>query len=136
MMNTQNFKNIDEYIALQPKEVKPLLKQLRQIIKKAAPKTTEVISYCMPAFKQYGVLVYFAGWKNHVGFYPTSLPIKAFADELKDYKTAKGVIQFPLDKQLPADLITKIVKYRLKEDLDKQMIKEMTKSKRKKINIK
>ncbi len=118
-MNTA-IKNIEEYILLQPEEIRPLLNKMWQIIKKTAPNATEVISYGMPAFKQNKVLVYFAGYKKHIGFYPHSSPIVVFADRLKLYKTSKGAIQFPLDKPLPVKLITDIVKYRIKEDAVKK----------------
>jgi uncharacterized protein YdhG (YjbR/CyaY superfamily) len=109
--------NIDEYISGFPKETQKLLKQMREIITKAAPKAVEVISYGMPAFKQDGVLVYFAGYAKHIGFYPTSSGIANFQKEISAYKSSKGAIQFPLDKALPATLITKIVKFRVKEDM-------------------
>ncbi len=105
--------NIDDYIAGFPENTQILLQQLRAIIQAAAPKAIEVISYNMPAFKQQKVLVYFAAYKHHIGFYPTSKPIEFFANELKLYKTSKGAIQLPLDKKLPKTLLTKIVKYRL-----------------------
>ena len=91
------FSNIDEYIAAQDKERQLVLQQFRKIIKAAAPKAVEVISYGMPAFKQGSVLVYFAAMKEHYGFYPTSKPIEVFKDKLKPYKTSKGAIQFPAD---------------------------------------
>jgi uncharacterized protein YdhG (YjbR/CyaY superfamily) len=125
-MNT-NFKTIDEYIALQHNDDKTVLEQLRQIIKKAAPNTEEVISYGMPAFKQHNVLVYFAAAKNHFGFYPTSKPIEIFAEKLKDYKCTKGAIQFPKNKKLPTSLITEIVKFRMKDDSDKFKLKSVKK---------
>ena len=111
----KNYKNTDDYIASQPQEYREGLERLRSIILKAAPKATEVISYGMPAFKQNRVLVYFALAKKHYGFYPTSKPIVVFAKELKNYKTSKGAIQFPLDKPFPVKLITDIVKFRIKE---------------------
>lgn len=92
-----------------------MLQQFRQIIKSAAPQSEEVISYGMPAFKQHEVLIYFAVFKNHYGFYPTSKPVEVFKDKLAPYKTSKGAIQFPLDKPLPQKLITEIVKYRIKD---------------------
>jgi len=116
-------KNISEYIATCPKNVRSMLQQLRTTIKKAAPKADEVISYQMPAFKYYGVLVYFAAYKNHIGFYPTSSGIAAFQDEFSDYKWSKGAVQFPVDKPLPLNLISRIVKYRVKENLEKENIK-------------
>lgn len=113
-------KNTDEYIAGFPNEIQKVLKELRSTIKKAAPNSTELISYQMPAFKQNGVLVYFAACKNHIGFYPTSAPIKVFKEELKNFKTSKGAIQIPIDKPIPEKLITKIVKYRVLEDTKKK----------------
>jgi uncharacterized protein YdhG (YjbR/CyaY superfamily) len=117
-MNADKIKpaSIDEYIALQDKSIQTLLLEMRAIIQKAAPKATEVISYSMPAFKLKKILVYFAGYKNHIGFYPHGSPIVAFKKELAAYKTSKGAIQFPLDKPLPKKLITSIVKFRLAEE--------------------
>ena len=119
-MNTSNkiFSGIDEYISQFPKTVQIILQQICATIKKAAPKSTEVISYGMPAFKQNKVLVYFAAGKNYIGFYPTPYPIKVFSKELEAYKTSKGAIQFPLDKKIPLTLISKITKFRVKEDLE------------------
>ena len=108
----KKFTSTDEYISTFPESTQIILQQLRTIIKKAAPKSTELISYNMPAYKQNGVLVYFAGYKNHIGFYPTGNGVAVFKDRLDDYKTSKGAIQFPLDKKLPVKLITEIVKYR------------------------
>jgi uncharacterized protein YdhG (YjbR/CyaY superfamily) len=112
-------KNTDEYIAEFSGEIQKKLVQMRAIIQKAAPKSTEVISYGMPAFKQNKVLVFFAAAKEHLGFYPTGSPVSMFKDELENYKTSKGAIQFPYDKPLPAALIAKIVKYRVREDAEK-----------------
>lgn len=113
------FATIDEYHALFPIEVQKKLQQLRETIKKAAPKAKEVISYNMPAFKQHKTLVYYAAYKNHIGFYPTASPLPVFKDELTPYKTSKGAIQFPIDKPLPIALIKKIVLFRMKEDAEK-----------------
>lgn len=111
--------NIDDYISAFPFDTQKLLEQMRSTIKKAAPKAEEVISYGMPAFKLNGMLVYFAGYKNHIGFYPTSSGIANFKKELSMYKGAKGSVQFPLDKPLPLALISKIVKFRLAENSEK-----------------
>ena len=111
--------SVDEYIASFPIQTQLLLNQLREVIKKTAPKAEEVISYSMPAYKQQGVLVYFAGYKNHIGFYPTALPIKIFKEDLTKYKTSKGAIQFPLNKSLPIGLIKKIIKFKIKQNLEK-----------------
>ena len=108
---------IDEYIHNFPKSIRIKLEQIRKIIKKAAPEAKEVISYRMPAFKMKSVLVYFAAFKDHISFFPTSNPIKVFAEELAEYETSKGTIKFPLDKKIPFELIAKITKFRLKEDI-------------------
>lgn len=129
-------KNIDAYIASAESNRRPILEAIRTIIHKAAPKAEEVISYGMPAFKQHGVLVYFAAAKKHLGFYPTGSPTTVFAEELKEYVTTKGAIQFPWDKKLPAALITKIVKYRLKEDAEKALEKKIKRSASKKRTVK
>ncbi len=118
--STTKFQNIDEYISTFPKDIQKILQQIRETIHKAAPKAEEVISYQMPAFKQNRVLVYFAAFNNHIGFFPTAKPIVVFKDELANYKTSKGSIQLPLDKPMPLSLIRKIVKYKVKEDLEKQ----------------
>lgn len=110
-------KDIDEYIAAYPEEVQERLEQLRAIIKKATPKAIEVISYGMPAFKLNGMLVWFGAHTKHIGFYPRASGIEVFKKELAAYKNAKGSVQFPLDKPLPVALITKIVKFRVKENL-------------------
>jgi uncharacterized protein YdhG (YjbR/CyaY superfamily) len=121
---------IDEYIAAFPKETRKLLAQMREIIIKAAPKAEEAIKYSMPTFTHYGNLVHFAGYQNHIGFYPAPSGIESFKEELSIYKTSKGAIQFPLDKPLPAALITKIVKFRVKESLASADLKMLKKAKR------
>jgi len=109
--------NIDEYLSLQPAKSKAALEKLHKIILSVAPDAEEVISYAMPAFKYHGMLVGFAGWKNHSGFYPwNSRTIAEFKDELKGYETSKGAIQFPLNKPIPVALVKKIVKARMKEN--------------------
>jgi uncharacterized protein YdhG (YjbR/CyaY superfamily) len=118
------YKNIDDYIASFPKDLQIILEQMRTIIRKAAPKAEEVISYAMPAFKLNSVLVYFAGYKNHIGLYPMPSAIIAFKKELSIYKSSKGAVQFPLDKPLPSALITKMVKYRIAENLQKAKAKK------------
>jgi uncharacterized protein YdhG (YjbR/CyaY superfamily) len=117
-----SFKNIDEYIAFKTPEVKILLEQMRQTVNNAAPEAEEVISYNMPAFKYHGMLVYFSAYKNHIGFYATPTGHKEFQEELSVYKQGKGSIQFPLSKPLPLDLITKIVKFRVKENFKKKTV--------------
>lgn len=110
-------KNIDEYIAGFPPDVQKILQKIRTTIQKAAPDAEETISYKMPTFKLNGNLVYFAGFKNHIGFYPIPTGIKKFEKELSVYKQGRGSVQFPLDKPIPYDLIAKIVKFRVKENL-------------------
>ena len=123
-MNTNKPTDTDNYIARFPKHIQEILQQMRSTIKKAAPKAEEVISYNMPAYKLNKILVYFAAYKNHIGFYPTSSPIKIFKDKLTSYKTSKGAIQFPINNPLPTALITKIVKFRMKENLQKVKTKK------------
>lgn len=120
-------KDADSYIALFPESTQKKLQQLRNAIKKAAPNAEEVISYNMPAYKLNGILVYFAGYENHIGFYPTSLPIQVFKEELTAYKTSKGAIQFPLDEKLPADLIKRIVKFRIEKTRQQKLKKNVVK---------
>jgi uncharacterized protein YdhG (YjbR/CyaY superfamily) len=115
-METTKARNIDEYITAFPEDIRELLEQMRMTIQKAAPKTVEVISYGMPAFKQHSVLVYFAAYKGHIGFYPTGSGIEAFKKEISAYKSSKGAVQFPLDKPLPVRLIRQMVKFRVKDD--------------------
>lgn len=116
-----NIKNIDSYIAVQPTNVKTFLENLRQTIKSVAPDAEEVISYNMPAFKYHGMLVGFAGAKNHCGFYPwNSRTVEEFKDDLKDFSTSKGTIRFSWEKPLPVALVKKIVKARMKENISKK----------------
>jgi len=117
--NQVGYTSIDEYIALFSEETKKILQELRSTIKNAAPGAEEKISYQMPAFAQKGILVYFAAWKNHIGFYPTSSGTQAFKQELSVYKSSKGSVKFPLDKPLPLDLISNIVRFRVAENLKK-----------------
>ena len=115
--------SIDEYIANCPKEVQKKLKDMRATIKAAAPEATEKISYQMPTFYLKGNLVHFAALKNHIGFYPTPSGVQAFIKETKKYASTKGAIQFPLDEPLPLKLISKIVKFRVAENLKRAEIK-------------
>jgi uncharacterized protein YdhG (YjbR/CyaY superfamily) len=114
-MNLQ-FKTIDEYIQTFPKDIQGILEQIRHTIHETAPDATETISYQMPAFKLNGkTLVYFAAWKEHIGFYALPSGNEAFKKELANYTVSKGAIQFPLDKPMPYELIKKIVEFRVKE---------------------
>ena len=119
------FKTMDEYIATFPKNVQIILQELRQAIREAAPEAEEVISYQIPAFKLNGILVWFAAFKNHIGFYPTSSPMEAFKEELSGYEVSKGTIRFPINKPIPFDLVKKIVRYRVKQDLGKKKERNM-----------
>ncbi len=112
-------RTVDEYIAGYPRDVQLILKKVRQTIKKAAPGAQEKIAYQMPAFTLNGNLVYFAGFKSHIGFYPIPTGITQFSKELSVYKQGRGSVQFPLDKPIPYGLITRIVKFRVKENLAK-----------------
>lgn len=111
--------NFDEYIVAFPAETQKRLVQIRATIKKAAPQAEEVISYGMPSFRLNGRLLYFAAFRNHIGFYPMATGVEAFSSALSEYKWAKGSIQFPLSKPVPFDLITNIVKFRVQENLAK-----------------
>lgn len=114
-MNKKTYTNIDAYIADFPKEVAEKLTAIRNCIHETAPKAEETISYNMPAFRQKKILVYFAAFKKHIGFYALPSGNAAFQKELAQYKTGKGSIQFPLDEDLPMDLIQQIVAFRLAE---------------------
>jgi uncharacterized protein YdhG (YjbR/CyaY superfamily) len=108
---------IDAYIAYFPKDVQVILEKIRQTIGKAAPNAEEAIKYQMPTFTLNGNLVHFAAFKNHIGFYPVPTGIEKFKKELSGYKGGKGSVQFPLDKPIPYELISKIVKFRVQENL-------------------
>ena len=124
------FKTVDEYFSAFPLPTQAILKKLRKTIKEAAPQAEELISYNMPAFTLQGRLVYYAAYKKHIGFYPVSSAIKAFQNELSEYKTSKGAIQFPLDRPMPFALITKMVKFRVRENLEKAKAKVKKKNER------
>lgn len=117
--NKAAYKTIDEYIAQFTPEVQELLQNLRDVISASAPDAQERISYQMPAYYLNGNLVYFAAFKNHIGFYPTASGIEAFKEELSGYKSSKGAVQFPIGKPLPYDLVERIVKFRAAENSKK-----------------
>ena len=114
---------IDKYIAIFPEDVQAILEKIRVTIQKAAPDAEETINYGIPTFILKGNLVHFAGYKSHIGFYPTPSGIEKFKKELSIYEGAKGSVQFPLDKPIPYALIEKIVKFRVKENLEKAAAK-------------
>jgi uncharacterized protein YdhG (YjbR/CyaY superfamily) len=113
------FSNIDDYIASFPPETRIILNRLRETIRKAAPEAKETINYGIPTFTLKGNLVHFAGFKNHIGFYPTPSGIEAFKKELSVYEGAKGSVKFPVSEILPFDLVGRIVEFRVKESLEK-----------------
>jgi uncharacterized protein YdhG (YjbR/CyaY superfamily) len=122
-----SIENVDQYISTFPQSTQALLQQMRATIREAAPQAEEVISYQMPAFRFHGVLVYFAGYKNHIGFYPTPSGIQKFKQELSVFKNSKGAVQFPLSKPLPIELIKRIVSFRVQENLEKVRLKSAKK---------
>jgi uncharacterized protein YdhG (YjbR/CyaY superfamily) len=119
-----SIKDIDTYLIDLPENVRLVLEELRQTIRETAPNVEEVISYGMPAFKYHGMLVYFAAFKNHCSFFPGSATMGKMEIDLKPYKTSKGTIQFTVDKPLPAELVEKIVKSRMKENEEKMQSKK------------
>lgn len=113
------YESIDHYISTFPPDIQETLESIRQVIREAAPEATEKISYQMPTFAQHGNVVHFAAFKFHIGFYPTPSGIVEFKQELAPYIAGKGTIQFPLGKPMPYELITKIVKFRVAENIAK-----------------
>ena len=120
---------MDEYIAGFPKDVQKKLEEIRATIKKAAPKAEEAIKYGIPTFTLNGNLVHFGGFKNHIGFYPAPRALEEFKKELSMYEGSKGAVKFPMDKPLPLTLISKIVKYRVKKNLETIQTKATKKKK-------
>jgi uncharacterized protein YdhG (YjbR/CyaY superfamily) len=121
--NKVSINSIDDYISQFPTEIQIILEEVRKVIKESASEAREKISYQMPTFEFHGNLVHFAAYKNHIGFYPTPSGIGAFKEELSKYKGAKGSVQFPLDKPIPYDLISEIVKFRVAENIKKAKAK-------------
>jgi uncharacterized protein YdhG (YjbR/CyaY superfamily) len=112
-------KDIDEYIAGFPEEVQEILEKLRMVIREAAPDAEEAIKYRMPTFTLKGNLVHFAAFRKHIGFYPAPKGIEEFKDELSVYKGAKGSVQFPLGEPLPFELVSRIVKFRVRKNMER-----------------
>jgi len=112
------YKTIDEYISSFPQSTQLFLNNIKKTIKEVVPEALETISYGMPTFKLKKNLIHFAAYKHHIGIYPTPSGVEVFKKELKEYKTSKGAIQFPLNKPIPLDLIRRIVKYRRNEVLN------------------
>ena len=123
-MERSTAKNIDEYIAGFPPGTREILEKVRATIRAAAPEAEETINYAIPTFTLKGNLVHFAGFKNHIGFYPTPSGIEKFKNELAEYEGAKGSVKFPLDQPMPYDLISEIVKFRVKENLERAATKK------------
>jgi uncharacterized protein YdhG (YjbR/CyaY superfamily) len=123
---------IDEYIADQQIKVRPLLEKLRQLVNKNAPDAVEVISYGMPAYKLHGMLLYFAAFTNHYSLFAFPSAIVAFKDKLKGYELSKGAIKFPFNKPVPVKLITEIVRFKVRENINKHLAKELAKARKKK----
>ena len=115
---------VDEYIAGFPEHVRAILERVRATIREAAPEAAETIKYAIPTFTLDGNLVHFAAFKEHVGFYPTPSGIERFGSELAGYRTAKGSVQFPLDEPIPLDLISRIVKFRVQDNLKRAAVKK------------
>jgi uncharacterized protein YdhG (YjbR/CyaY superfamily) len=118
-------KNVDEYIGRFPVEIQQLLDQVRSTIKNAAPNAVEMISYSMPGYKLNGMLVWFAGYSKHIGFYPGVNGISSFIKELSSYKSARGSVQFPHNQPLPLELIAEITKFRVIENLESVNLKRI-----------
>jgi uncharacterized protein YdhG (YjbR/CyaY superfamily) len=110
---------VDEYIEGFPPETRKVLEEVRALVRASAPEARERISYGVPTFVLNGYLVHFGGYRKHIGFYPTSSGIEAFKEELKPYKTSRGAVQFPLDRPMPADLIRRMVEFRVRENTGK-----------------
>ena len=119
MLKTEKPKTVNEYINIAPKEARRKLRNMRACLRKAAPKAEESLKWGMPAFSHKRILFTYAGFRYHIGFYPTPSAVRAFAKDLSNFKTAKGSIQFPLDKPLPLPLIRKIARFRVKVERDK-----------------
>ncbi len=123
-----NAEAVDTFIAGFPEPTRNSLEMMRKAIREAAPEAVEHFAYMMPAYKLHGPLVYFSGYKNHIGFYPGSSGVAHFKEALTKYKSAKGTIQFPLDEPVPVALIGKIVRFRVAENLEKAAAKSKKKS--------
>ena len=128
MAKPKKAKDIDEYISKFPADVQVILEKVRATIRQAAPEAKETISYMMPAFKQHGILVYFAAWEKHIGMYPPISGNKTLEKAIARYAGPKGNLQFPLDEPIPYDLIEKLVKLRVKQDSAKAAEKRQKKS--------
>jgi uncharacterized protein YdhG (YjbR/CyaY superfamily) len=127
METKKGFASIDEYIESFPQETQKILQEIRATIKAVAPQAEEKISYQMPTFHLNGNLIHFAAFKNHIGLYPTPSGTEAFKEEIAKYKSAKGSIQLPIDEPMPLKLISRIVKFRVADNLQKVKVKGKSK---------
>lgn len=127
MGKMKSYSTVDEYIALAEPKVKKALKEIRKTIKATAPKAEEVISYQIPGYKYHGMLVFFAGWKNHISLYPAPWGAEDLKKEMSAFEGSKGTIKFPLDKPMPLTLIKKMVKYRMKDNETRAALKKSIK---------
>jgi uncharacterized protein YdhG (YjbR/CyaY superfamily) len=127
MAKPKKAKDIDDYISKFPDDVQAILQKVRETIRHAAPEAKETISYMMPAFKQHGILVYFAAWEKHIGMYPPISGNKTLEKAIARYAGPKGNLQFPLDEPIPYDLIEKLVKLRVNQDSEKAAAKRQKK---------
>lgn len=127
MAKTKSYATVDEYIAFAEPKIKRALKDIRKTIKAIAPEAEEVISYQIPGYKYHGMLVFFAGWKNHISLYPAPWGAETLKKEMSAYEGSKGTIKFPLDKPMPLTLIRKMVKYRMKENEARAALKKSIK---------
>ena len=123
-MAMKKYISVEEYLLDFEPEIQEKLEQLRETIKKAAPDATESVSYGMPVYKHFGVLVYFGAFKNHISLFPGPKAIEVFEEQLKDFKTSKGTIQFPLTKKIPFNLVKEIVSFNREEKEKKNMNKK------------
>jgi len=119
----EKYKSVLQYLSTLPEDIQFKVEELRETIRQAAPEATEVISYNMPAYKMNKVLVYFAVYRNHIGFYPTGSGIAAFQKEIAAYKNSKGAVQFPINEKLPLALVSRMVKFRLEADAEEARLK-------------
>ena len=124
--------DVDDYIASHPAEIRKNLELIRKTIRKAAPEAEEVISYSMPAFRYHGMLVWYAAFTNHYGFFPAAKAIEVFKDKLGKHVTGKGTIRFQFGEPLPVKLISDIVKFKMLENLNNKVLKEAKKKNQKK----
>jgi uncharacterized protein YdhG (YjbR/CyaY superfamily) len=126
-----NYKSVDEYIALQPEQIRPTLELIRYTIKRAAPQAEEIISYQMPAYKFHGILIFFAAFKNHYSVFVRPRVMEVFKPRLKAFVLTKSAIRFPLNTPVQEDLISEIVKYAANENLNEMLIKQNLKKTKK-----